>query len=66
MARKEKLVAGSAVRTNAKYAKLISATPREGVLVKELTWISGLWRVRLTSGEEWQIHEGLLERVKKQ
>src|SRR4051812_16348436 len=53
---------GDHVRTNARYAKEISRTPRVGVLLKPLTWTAGGWIVRLEGFEKPQyIHKRYME-----
>ncbi len=65
MATKSKLKIGDRVQTNARYARDISRVQRTGVLMRELTWISGLWRVWLDGFPRPQhVHENYLERLK--
>jgi len=60
---KSKLMTGDRVRTNDRYAREISRVSRSGVLERPLTWITGLWRVRLEGFERSQhVHESYLER----
>ena len=55
------LQAGQRVRTNAAYAHTISSVPRTGTLLRPLSWIDGLWSVRVDGWGEQMIHENWLE-----
>lgn len=64
--KKSNFRAGDAVRTNARYARVVgNKEPHEGTLVKQTGWQADVWLVAMPLFEKPQrIHESMLEKVK--